>query len=161
MLCKVADAEDKTTGGVLLPESAQKKPTSGKDDEIWCCLRLMACLESSGLRFLVSLGSDWKSEAFDKLAWVLLMAQTKHLALQDSPHLAGTAATLTCTVARLLRSLQSKAYSHLQGTAHRGPALHSGVACCKEAGQCCMSHKPLCLWLQGTLCQWGMVVWGT
>ena len=63
VLCKVADAEDKTTGGVLLPESAQKKPTSGKDDGIWCCLCLLALLESSGLRSLVSLGSDWKSKA--------------------------------------------------------------------------------------------------
>ncbi len=26
-----AEAEDKTTGGVLLPSSAQRKPTSGED----------------------------------------------------------------------------------------------------------------------------------
>ena len=41
VLCKVADAEDKTTGGVLLPESAQKKPTSGKDVDMWCSWHLM------------------------------------------------------------------------------------------------------------------------
>ena len=29
VLAKVAEAEDKTLGGVLLPDSAQKKPTSG------------------------------------------------------------------------------------------------------------------------------------
>lgn len=30
VLAKVAEAEEKTTGGVLLPNSAQKKPTSGR-----------------------------------------------------------------------------------------------------------------------------------
>ena len=29
VLAKVAEAEDKTTGGILLPDSAQQKPTSG------------------------------------------------------------------------------------------------------------------------------------
>ncbi len=32
MLVEVAEAELKTTGGVLLPGSAQKKPTSGELD---------------------------------------------------------------------------------------------------------------------------------
>ena len=63
VLCKVADAEDKTTGGVLLPESAQKKPTSGKDDETWCCLHFSALPESSLLRSLISMSSDWKLKA--------------------------------------------------------------------------------------------------
>ena len=30
VLAKVAEAEEKTLGGVLLPDSAQKKPTSGR-----------------------------------------------------------------------------------------------------------------------------------
>lgn len=30
VLCKVAEAEEQTTGGLLLPSSAQSKPTSGK-----------------------------------------------------------------------------------------------------------------------------------
>jgi chaperonin GroES len=29
VLAKVAEAEEKTTGGILLPDSAQQKPTSG------------------------------------------------------------------------------------------------------------------------------------
>ena len=29
VLCKTAEAEEKTTGGILLPAAAQKKPTSG------------------------------------------------------------------------------------------------------------------------------------
>jgi len=29
VLCKVAEAEEQTTGGLLLPNSAQTKPTSG------------------------------------------------------------------------------------------------------------------------------------
>ena len=29
VLAKVADAEEKTTGGILLPTASQKKPTSG------------------------------------------------------------------------------------------------------------------------------------
>ena len=29
VLTKVADAEEKTTGGILLPTASQKKPTSG------------------------------------------------------------------------------------------------------------------------------------
>lgn len=29
VLCKVAEAEQKTTGGILLPVQAQKRPTSG------------------------------------------------------------------------------------------------------------------------------------
>ena len=33
VLCKVAEAEEQTTGGLLLPTSAQTKPTSG-----WPCL---------------------------------------------------------------------------------------------------------------------------
>lgn len=30
VLCKVADAEEKTTGGIMLPTSAQRRPTSGE-----------------------------------------------------------------------------------------------------------------------------------
>lgn len=30
VLAKVAEAEEATTGGILLPSSAQRKPTSGK-----------------------------------------------------------------------------------------------------------------------------------
>ena len=44
VLAKVAEAEEKTLGGVLLPDSAQKKPTSGRAPTpithrlmAWCC----------------------------------------------------------------------------------------------------------------------------
>ncbi len=30
VLAKIAEVEEKTTGGILLPTSAQKRPTSGK-----------------------------------------------------------------------------------------------------------------------------------
>ena len=42
VLAKVAEAEDKTLGGVLLPDSAQKKPTSGAGV-------VMACVCSKGV----------------------------------------------------------------------------------------------------------------
>ena len=39
VLAKVAEAEDKTLGGVLLPDSAQKKPTSGAGIVVTCAYR--------------------------------------------------------------------------------------------------------------------------
>ena len=155
VLCKVGDAEDKTTGGVLLPESAQKKPTSGKDD--WCCLHVMVLPENSALAD-DGLGSSEKLKACPKASHSSDTLHHKRAAWgSNSSTLAGTAAALV----RITVSFAKQACCHLQGTAHRAPALHSGVRCCEEAGKCCVSHRPQCLWLQGTLCQSGMAVWGT
>ncbi len=44
VLVEVAKAETKTTGGVLLPSSAQKKPTSGGH----ACSALYSCLLAAG-----------------------------------------------------------------------------------------------------------------
>ncbi len=43
VLAKVAEAEEKTTGGVLLPTSAQKAPTSGKASAPSICTHAVRC----------------------------------------------------------------------------------------------------------------------
>lgn len=35
VLCKVAEAEQKTTGGIMLPTQAQRRPTSGMTQSHW------------------------------------------------------------------------------------------------------------------------------
>lgn len=42
VLCKVPEAEEETTGGLLLPNSAQTKPTSGV--YMNRCLVMVCCL---------------------------------------------------------------------------------------------------------------------
>ena len=46
MMVATADAEDKTTGGVLLPSSAQRKPTSGQDADLYLIARIMCWMTS-------------------------------------------------------------------------------------------------------------------
>ena len=47
VLAKVAEAEEATTGGILLPSSAQRKPTSGKGLN---CLNLLSCRTPPAMR---------------------------------------------------------------------------------------------------------------
>ena len=48
VLAKVAEAEDKTLGGVLLPDSAQKKPTSGAGVVMTCSCSKGIAVQNAG-----------------------------------------------------------------------------------------------------------------
>ena len=93
VLCRVAEAEEKTTGGILLPSQAQKRPTSGTSWQIPCIC-------------------DWYRLAYQlAVSEYLIIMQSLHCSNRPWMHYWCMLSTLTAVQHKIKLPFQNVSYS--------------------------------------------------
>ncbi len=103
VLAKVAEVEEKTTGGILLPTSAQKRPTSGvhrASAQLECLSTSRRAIQTAALLWLTTqqlegpAGGQIKGAESQALLACAVAGQTHHIHLAPPPLLAGDVVAL-------------------------------------------------------------------